>query len=42
MFEVGLANVCEEISQAFKGSNYQRVEGLLWPALDQYNDVPQL
>ncbi len=42
MFEVGLTNVCEEIGQAFKTSNYSRIEGLLWPALDQFSDVPQL
>lgn len=42
MFEVGLANVCDEINQAFGKHDYQRVEGLLWPALDQFSDLPQL
>ncbi len=42
MFEVGLANVCEEINEAFSKANYQRVESLLWPALDQFSDIPQL
>jgi tetratricopeptide (TPR) repeat protein len=42
MFEVGLAQVCEEINQAFTAGNHGRVEHLLWPALDQFNDNPQL
>lgn len=42
MFEVGLANVCEEINQAFSKGDLQRVDGLLWPALDQFSDIPQL
>jgi tetratricopeptide (TPR) repeat protein len=42
MFEVGLASVCEEINDAFRNKNHQRVENLLWPALDQFNDMPQL
>lgn len=42
MFEVGLASVCDEINEAFRTSNFQRAEALLWPALDQFNQVPQL
>jgi tetratricopeptide (TPR) repeat protein len=40
--EVGLAQVCEEIDAAFKKDDYARVDALLWPALDQFNDMPQL
>lgn len=42
MFEVGLANVCEEINQAFGKGDLARVDHLLWPALDQFSDMPQL
>lgn len=42
MFEVGLASVCDEINEAFRTSNFQRAEALLWPALDQFNKTPQL
>lgn len=42
MFEVGLANVCDEINEAFRQGNFGRVEGLLWPALDQFSELPQL
>lgn len=42
MFEVGLTAVCDEINGAFRQSNFKRVEELLWPALDQFNDLPQL
>lgn len=42
MFEVGLERVCEDINEAFRKSNYKRVEDLLWPALDQFSDMPQL
>lgn len=42
MFEVGLAQVCEEINQAFSKHDFRRVEQLLWPALDQFTDLPQL
>lgn len=42
MFEVGLARICEEIGDAFKAGNLARVDALLWPALDQFSDLPQL
>lgn len=42
MFEVRLEQVCEEINQAFRAQNFNRVEHLLWPALDQFVDMPQL
>jgi tetratricopeptide (TPR) repeat protein len=42
MFEVGLSNVCDEINKAFSEGNLQRVDQLLWPALDQFSDMPQL
>lgn len=42
MFEVGLQSACEEINQAFHDGNLQRVDQLLWPALDQFNELPQL
>lgn len=42
MFEVGLESVCEEINGAFRTANYDRVEHLLWPALDQFQENPQL
>jgi tetratricopeptide (TPR) repeat protein len=42
MFEVGLEQVCEEINDAFGGKNFARVDSLLWPALDQFPEVPQL
>jgi len=40
--EIGLAAVCDEIGQAFGRSDLQRVDQLLWPALDQFPEVPQL
>lgn len=42
MFEVGLPAVCDEINQAFSQGNLQRVDQLLWPAIDQFSDIPQL
>lgn len=42
MFEVGLASVCNEINEAFSKGNTARVDALLWPALDQFHDIPQL
>lgn len=42
MFEVGLQSACEEINQAFSKGNLARVDALLWPALDQFSDLPQL
>ncbi len=42
MFEVGLANVCEEINESFSKGNLARVDQLLWPALDQFSEMPQL
>jgi tetratricopeptide (TPR) repeat protein len=40
--EIGLAAVCDEIGQAFGRGDLQRVDQMLWPALDQFPDVPQL
>jgi tetratricopeptide (TPR) repeat protein len=40
--EVGLAQVCDEIGRAFNDNNLRRVDALLWPALDQFSDLPQL
>jgi tetratricopeptide (TPR) repeat protein len=42
VFEVGLPAVCEEINQAFSKGNFARVDALLWPAIDQFHDLPQL
>src|SRR6185295_3520665 len=42
MFEVGLPNICEEINQSFAKGDLKRVDGLLWPALNQFSDLPQL
>lgn len=42
MFEVGLESVCAEIGEAFREGKHQRVEQLLWPALDQFSTIPQL
>jgi tetratricopeptide (TPR) repeat protein len=42
MQEIGLANVCEEIMKAFSANDHSRVETLLWPALNQFPDFPQL
>jgi tetratricopeptide (TPR) repeat protein len=42
VFEVGLPAVCEEIGDCFRSNNLQRAEQLLWPALDQFSDMPQL
>lgn len=40
--EIGLAAVCDEIGQAFGRGDLQRVDQMLWPALDQFPDIPQL
>jgi tetratricopeptide (TPR) repeat protein len=40
--ELGLSNVCASIDDAFKREDYKRVEQLLWPALDQFSELPQL
>lgn len=40
--EIGLAAVCDEIGQAFGRGDLQRVDQMLWPALDQFPEVPQL
>jgi tetratricopeptide (TPR) repeat protein len=42
MQEVGLGQVFQAIEQAFKDKEYPRVEALLWPAIDQFNDHPAL
>ena len=42
MQELGLSVVCDEIGAAFGKGDLQRVDQLLWPALDQFPDVPQL
>jgi tetratricopeptide (TPR) repeat protein len=42
MQELGLAQVCEQIDTAFKGGDLKRVDALLWPALDQFTQMPQL
>src|SRR5690606_13792299 len=40
--EVGLQQVFESIDAAFKANDYKRIEALLFPALDQFDDIPQL
>lgn len=40
--EIGLQAVCNEIGAAFARADLQRVDQMLWPALDQFPDVPQL
>lgn len=42
MQELGLQQVCAEIDAAFKAEDLKRVDSLLWPALDQFTDMPQL
>jgi tetratricopeptide (TPR) repeat protein len=42
VFEVGLQSACEEINDAFSKGNLPRVDQLLWPALDQFSEIPQL
>src|SRR6185503_19600899 len=42
MQEIGLASVCEEIMKAFTAKDFNRVETLLWPALNQFPEFPQL
>lgn len=40
--EIGLGAVCDDIGAAFGRGDLQRVEQMLFPALDQYHDLPQL
>jgi tetratricopeptide (TPR) repeat protein len=40
--ELGLSDVCASIDDAFKREDYKRVEQLLYPALDQFSELPQL
>lgn len=40
--ELGLDQVCDEIGTAFSRGDLKRVDSLLWPALDQFPDTPQL
>lgn len=42
MQELSITDVCGAIDAAFKANDYKRVETLLWPALDQFNELPQL
>jgi len=42
MDELGLNQVFEAIHAAFDANDLKRVEALLWPALDQYPDLPGL
>lgn len=42
MQEVGLGQVCANIDQAFKANDLKRVDTLLWSALDQFSELPQL
>lgn len=42
MQELGLNDVCATIDDAFRRNDFPRVDQLLWPALDQFSDVPQL
>jgi tetratricopeptide (TPR) repeat protein len=40
--EIGLSTVCDEIGNAFSRNDLRRVDQLLWPAIDQFTDIPQL
>jgi tetratricopeptide (TPR) repeat protein len=40
--EIGLQQVFAEIDKAFAAHDLNRVEALLWPALNQFIDLPQL
>jgi tetratricopeptide (TPR) repeat protein len=40
--EIGLSQVCDSIDDAFRREDYTRVAQLLWPALDQFSELPQL
>lgn len=42
MEEISLENVMDGIGNAFRDGDLRRVEALLWPALDQFNQIPQL
>jgi tetratricopeptide (TPR) repeat protein len=42
MQEIGLETVCDEIGAAFQKGDLQRVDTLVWPALNQFPDLPQL
>jgi len=40
--EIGLSHVLDSIGESFNKGDLKRVEALLWPALDQFNRIPQL
>jgi len=42
MQEITLEKVCGDIETAINTRNWQLVEALLWPAMDQYPDIPIL
>lgn len=42
MQEIGLSQVCDEIAKAFTADDGARIESMLWPALNQFPDMPQL
>lgn len=42
MQEIAISDVCGAIDAAFRQNDFARVDQLLWPALDQFNDLPQL
>jgi tetratricopeptide (TPR) repeat protein len=42
MQELGLSQVCDAIDGAFRAGDLKRVDALLWPALDQFSQIPQL
>lgn len=42
MFELPIQAVCEQINEAFGKRDLSRVDSLLWPALDQCPELPQL
>ena len=42
MEEIGLGHVLDQIGDSFSKGDLKRVEALLWPALDQFNQIPQL
>lgn len=42
MEEIGISHVLDGIGDAFSKNDFKRVEALLWPALDQFDQIPQL
>lgn len=42
MQEIGLHQVFAEIEKAFTAHDFNRLEALVWPALNQFSDLPQL